>query len=594
MRWAGLLRQFVIGVLLVMALLSPVLIATVPTVSTNAQNNLNSVEKAAQNSIALGSLFTKCTVVTKDGLNLSNKDTLVGCIQELVSLLFVLAVLWVIISIAANLLGFVIRSGEGGGDGPVKMVRKKLENSLIGLVLIGAPFLLITLFANNLGNTSLLYNSIDPVLVDNCAKFRKKLVDGTPATTTANFYTNDIEKPFIISKQGSTRVIQAGGGSFGEYALNIKYVLSDFCIGKVDLVAEKEKLKELLKKISDSAGSRQVVQLAAMKKAKNQLASLVVTPIPRTPEELQALSQARYDACIRDLPTMAVFCAIVKTTAEVSAFSNSRLPNEANERAQWIIFTGRLYQVAFASDELGSAVTDALIISIERGGLDTEGVKAAVNVATGMIRTQEYKNTTDPFQRDLHLQRLAYVSGAVIRLLDNPQVDGTIAAYAVGFASTFIITNAPINDTERSFVALKTAVVDNTMNFLIANDYSAKSITGTSFKTLTESLRAFGKEVEAELVAGVGGIAVTYLTKLETQSNGTYLVTEYDQYEAALDLGLYAVDIAIKTNQDEDYDGKLGNVVRISGAFGKEIIQGEISCSQDIFIHYLPLRLAYQ
>jgi hypothetical protein len=583
MKGVGILRQLVISVLLIMALLSPVLIATVPTTNTNAQSNLNSVEKASQNSIALGNLFSKCTVITKDGFNLSNKDTLVGCIQELVSTVFILAVLWVIISIAANLLGFVIRSGEGGGDGPVKMTRKKIENSLIGLFLVGAPFLLISLFATNLGSTNLLYNSLDPVLVDNCSIFRKKLVDGTPSVAVAKYYTDEIEKPFVINKKNSTKIIQAGGGSYGEYAINIKYILSDFCVGKVDLAAEKAKLTKLLEAINKTSGLSSAAQLASSKKMRNTLASITVVPSFRTVEELQTGIQTRYDACIKDLPSMAVFCAVVKTSAEVSGFGDSQLPNASEERASWIIFTGRLYQVAFADEQLGGAVADALILSIESGKLDTKGVKAAVGVATTMIQNQEYKNTSDPFQRDLHLQRLAYVSGSVARLLDNPQVDNVIAANAIGFVSTFILTNAPTNDTERSFVALKTALVGNTMNFLIANDYSTKSIASLGFKTLTESLRGFGKEVESELVARVGEVANDYLVKLEAQSNGTYLVTEYDKQEAALDLGLYVVDIAIKTNQDLDSDGRLGNVVRIGGAFGKEIVKSEINCSQDIF-----------
>lgn len=581
MRLRGFISQCIVVILLAMSVLTPALIATLPT-NTSAQTAINPVERAADNSIALGNLFQNCRVIALDTGYLANQSTLTRCIQELMAAIFIVALLWIVVSLAANMLGVVLRSGEGSkGGGPIAQARKKVENGLIGLVLIGGPYLILSLFSNNLANTDLLYTGVDSRLIQGCYQMRRDVDAGrSPSLIAADFRT--LTDTFLTQKKNSQRTIVTLSGDYNEYALNLRYILSDFCVNRIPLASFRQELQNAANRAYLERKTR--AELASMTRKRAELTSIVVSPTPRTEAELEQSVESTYRSCLSDLPNLSLYCEFVRVGAEVAAYQPQDTPQNVAERNRWVIFLGRLYEIGYPNEQIGNAIADALILSVKRGQLDVASTRNAISTLERFVTTQVYINNREQFTRELHLQRLAYVSQAINAVLENnTNVDGRIAAAVVGFSSTFILTTAPENDSDRQFVALKAAVVQNVMNFLIDSNYSDKAVVTTSFKTLGDSLRSLNKTVEAEVVGVVSTVASRFMQKQEDNANGNYVITDADYYEAALDLGLYAVDIAVRTNQDVALDARLINITRISGAFGREVVQKEIACAQNVY-----------
>ena len=119
--------------------------------STAIDNAVNSVIALPKNIFPNCFIDSSRTAARVNGVAKVDPDQLVNCLQDILRNVFIVAIIWVIISIAAENMGIVLRSGEGEGA-PIANARKKIEKAIIGLVLIGGASLLLNLFSSNLVN----------------------------------------------------------------------------------------------------------------------------------------------------------------------------------------------------------------------------------------------------------------------------------------------------------------------------------------------------------------------------------------------------------------------------------------------------------
>lgn len=143
-----------------------------------------SINRAIDNTIALpATLFESCTIVVTNPTTpaLVESKAITSCIKSVLNYIFIFAVIWVLISLTAANLGTVTTSGQNNST-PIKTAREKLEKSLIGLFLIGAPYLLLDLFTG----TSGAFNIIPLEKLPNITPFQVQIGSGLPDTFTGN------------------------------------------------------------------------------------------------------------------------------------------------------------------------------------------------------------------------------------------------------------------------------------------------------------------------------------------------------------------------------------------------------------------------
>jgi Peptidase_C39 like family len=202
----------------------------VPVVATKAQieaalAELNDrqdtiISNAVNSSFALPSSFFQGCTFSDSNTGLittgANPTSLVACIKSILNYVFVIAVLYVIVSLAASNLGIAITSGANGRQ-PVANARKQLEKSLIGLFLIGAPYLLLDLFASSTG----LFNLVALDKLPNFQSFTLTIDSGLPAPTPGEKTPLILGYLFGNNNQTNTEFgasidgLQAGGSARG-------------------------------------------------------------------------------------------------------------------------------------------------------------------------------------------------------------------------------------------------------------------------------------------------------------------------------------------------------------------------------------------
>lgn len=120
-----------------------------------ALNNIQygSIKQALDQTTAIpAGLFNGCQIyLSNDSVtpNITGTKNLIACIKSVINYVFIIAVITVLISVAAKNLGVVLNSGEGDGTNPVAGARNTLEKGIIGLLLIGAPYLFLDLFTTS-------------------------------------------------------------------------------------------------------------------------------------------------------------------------------------------------------------------------------------------------------------------------------------------------------------------------------------------------------------------------------------------------------------------------------------------------------------
>lgn len=571
--WA-IIRQVIVVAMLALVVTGPVLMASVPAVPVHAQI-LNTIEKSADDGVALGNIFRSCRVISEDQGYLGSKDTLTLCLKDIISAIFVIAVLWLVISLAVSMLGTVINSGEGDGSNPVKKTRETLEKGLIGLFLIGAPFLLLNLFSTNLSDISQLYPKINDDLIKNCFSLRKQFEAKDADAAIETFYTNKIRTPFLTNKKSSGV----------EYATNKNYILSDFCVGKIPLDYFKTQISTLA--ASGYLLEKNRATLASSSRKRANLAAIVMNGGGAgggSADELRASVQATYQNCLTDPSTagLHLYCAFVDTAAEVVyEIPKSDVNGDTEARNKYTSYLGNLYNTGYQNQALGDAVSNSLQISIMQGKQDPVAIESSLNTAKSIVQKTEYSATTNTNTLSNHVTRLAGIASKVTDLLADSGVSSGVALNSNKFfASILAVTDSP-NDTGRYFIALKALASEAGLTTMIDTNYTTRSIVSTGFSVIGNALRNGGNE--PEVVSAMGGVADTFLRKLEEESAKSYKISDSDYLQAALDIGDYAIDSAVTTNQDFDPSGKLTNIVRITSGFGRVIVNSDIACTQELF-----------
>jgi hypothetical protein len=146
------------------------------------QQNVLSVNRALDNSIALPyNIFASCniTVTNPSALPLTDTNVLLNCSKSILNYVFIVAVLVIIIKLSTTNLGIVLTSGANGGQ-PVANARKLLEKSMIGLFLIGSPYLLLDVFSGGVG----LFNLVQIEKLPEVRPFQLTIVTGLPQVSS--------------------------------------------------------------------------------------------------------------------------------------------------------------------------------------------------------------------------------------------------------------------------------------------------------------------------------------------------------------------------------------------------------------------------
>lgn len=113
----------------------------------------DTLQNTLRNDIALPlNILGSCSLFDASGapVLVNNGAVLIGCIKSILTYVFIIAIIYTIILITSSNISTIITAG-GKGSSPIANTRKRLEKAVIGLFLIGSPFLLLDLFSQSLG-----------------------------------------------------------------------------------------------------------------------------------------------------------------------------------------------------------------------------------------------------------------------------------------------------------------------------------------------------------------------------------------------------------------------------------------------------------
>jgi hypothetical protein len=149
------------------------------TPNTQAQTT-SLVDRALDSDIILGSFFPDC----KPGPDTST--LILFCLKNVINVLFIIGIMTAVVTIAALQLGVLSDAGVGQ---PVIQTRKALRRFTIGLLLLGAPGLILNLFNAQLfqffGRVS-----VSSQVYNTCQKIRQKTTSATETLSLVQELTN--------------------------------------------------------------------------------------------------------------------------------------------------------------------------------------------------------------------------------------------------------------------------------------------------------------------------------------------------------------------------------------------------------------------